>query len=146
MKKASQTFESFDRNEEIKSSSNRSLGIVFCVAFIVIGLIPLLHGEHIRIWCFIVAGVFLFLGLVFPVVLGPLNKLWTKLGLLLHAVVSPLVLGLMFFFIFTPIGFLIRLFGKDLLRLRCQKQSASYWIRRPTQDDRPVSESMKNQF
>jgi len=75
--------------------------------------------------------------------LAPLNKWWTKLGLLLYRVVSPIVLGLLFYVTLTPIALVMRLLGKDPLRLRRDPDAASYWIDRSPP---PAPESMKNQF
>jgi hypothetical protein len=92
----------------------------------------------------LVAAVFLAAALVFPSALGPLNRLWLKFGLLLHKIVSPVVLGIMFFLVITPIGLFLRARGKDPLRLKPNRQSKSYWIERVPPG--PAPESIKDQF
>ena len=84
--------------DEVKSGSDRFLGFVFTVVFGIIGLLPLWNGENIRIWAMIIAGLFLGAALIFPKVLGPLNRIWFQFGLLLHKIVSPVVMGFIFFF------------------------------------------------
>ena len=136
--------ESFERREEIQGSSNRSFGIVFAVVFAVIGLLPLVSGRGVRPWALVVGAAFLLIALVLPSILAPLNRLWLRFGLLLHRIVSPLVLGIMFFVVITPMGLLMRALGKDLLRLKFDKGSSSYWIERTPPG--PPPESLKDQF
>lgn len=128
----------------VQSSSDRSFGIVFTVFFAIIGLLPLLHGHGLRLWALAVSAVFLLLALLFPACLAPLNRLWTKFGMLLHHIVSPLALGILFFLVVTPIGLVMRLFGKDPLRLRLDRSASSYWIERTPPG--PTADSLKNQF
>ena len=125
---------------EIKISSNRSFGIVFFIVFLIIALYPLSKNGEIRIWFVIVSLIFLLLGLFNSKILTPLNKLWFKFGVILGKIISPLVMGIMFFLVVTPIGLVMRLFGKDLLNLR-YNLNKSYWIEK----DGPKSK-MKNQF
>ena len=125
---------------EIKISSNRSFGIVFFIVFLLIGTYPLLNNDHVRIWSLIISIVFLILGLLNSKILLPLNKIWFKFGILLGKIISPLIMGLIFFVVVTPIGLLMRLFNKDLLNLKFNK-SKSYWIEK----SEPKSK-MKNQF
>ena len=126
--------------DEIKISSNRSFGIVFFIVFLLIGTYPLLNNDHVRIWSLIISIVFLILGLLNSKILFPLNKIWFKFGILLGKIISPLIMGLIFFVVVTPIGLLMRLFNKDLLNLKFNK-SKSYWIEK----NEPKSK-MKNQF
>ena len=123
-----------------KIASNRSFGIVFFVFFLIICLWPLLNDNQIRIWSLIVAIIFLILGLLNSKFLTPLNRSWLKLGELLGRVVSPLVMGLIYFVILTPIGLFMRLIQKDLLRKKFSKAN-SYWIKR----DKNIG-TMKRQF
>src|SRR5262245_35779910 len=108
------------------------------------GLWPLVHAEAVRWWALVLAAVFAFLAQMWTAALAPLNKLWTKLGVLLYRVVSPLVLGLLFYATVTPIALLMRVLGKDPLRLRRDPDVASYWIVRTPPG--PAPKSMKNQF
>lgn len=124
--------------------SDRSFGIVFCVVFAVIGLYPLLGGGDVRLWSLGLAAAFLLVALVRPGLLAPLNRWWLKFGLLLGRIVSPLAMGLVFFLVMTPTGLIMRLLGKDLLRLRLEPAAESYWIeRRPPG---PAPETMTHQF
>jgi hypothetical protein len=126
--------------DDIKISSNRSFGIVFFVVFLLIAISPLTNGDEIRIWSLIISSIFLILGVLNSKILTPLNKLWFKLGIFLGKIVSPLVMGVIFFFVVTPIGLIMRILGKDLLNLK-YNLNKSYWIKK----NGPKS-IMKNQF
>jgi hypothetical protein len=125
-------------------SSDRSFGFVFAAVFTVIALWPLIHGIAPRWWALIVAALFAVLALLRPQILHPLNRLWLALGALLHKVVSPLVMGAVFFLGVTPTAWIVRLAGKDVLALRRRPDLKTYWIKR--EPERPHPESMKNQF
>ena len=127
-------------NKKIKISTNKSFGIVFFVVFLIIALYPLINDGNIRIWASIVAIVFLILGLINSSILTPLNKIWFKFGILLGRIISPIVMGIIFFLVVTPIAFIMRLLGKDLLNLK-YNDNQSYWIEKSG----PKSK-MKNQF
>ncbi len=132
------------REETVKSSSDRSFGFVFGVFFALIALISWYYdGKHWH-WWLGGSALFALVALTHPRVLAPLNRLWTKFGLFLAAVVSPVVLGLVFYLCITPIGFLMRLFGKDPMRLRLEPEADTYWIHR--EPPGPPPESLKNQF
>ena len=126
--------------DDIKIGSNRSFGIVFFVVFLIIAVYPLIKGDELRLWSLIISIFFLFLGLVNSKILNPLNKLWFKFGVFLGKIVSPLVMGIIFFLVVTPIGLLMRLLNKDLLNLKFNNNT-SYWIEKTD----PKSK-MKNQF
>ena len=126
--------------DDIKISSNRSFGIVFFVVFLLIALYPFTFGGEIRLWSLIISLIFLILGLFNSTILSPLNKIWFKFGLFLGKIVSPLIMGIIFFLVVTPIGFIMRLLGKDVLNLKYNKNK-SYWIEK----NGPKSK-MKNQF
>ena len=126
--------------QKIKIGSNRSFGIVFFVVFLLIALYPFIYNGELRIWSLIISLIFLFLGVFNPKFLTPLNKLWFKFGLLLGKVISPIIMGFIFFLVVTPIGFIMRIIGKDLLNLKFNKNQ-SYWIEKSG----PKSK-MKNQF
>ena len=126
--------------KDIKIGSNKSFGIVFFVVFFLISIYPLFKDGNIRIWSLIISAIFLFLGLINSNLLNPLNKLWFKFGLLLGNILSPVVMGLIFFLVVTPIGIIMRLFKKDLLNLKFSKTN-TYWIKKSG----PKSK-MKNQF
>ena len=126
--------------DEIKIGSNRSFGIVFFVVFLLIALYPLLKESDLRIWSLLISFIFLALGLLNSNLLTPLNKLWFKFGLFLGKIISPLIMGAIFFIVVTPIGILMRLLKKDLLNLKYDKKE-SYWVEKTG----PKSK-MKNQF
>ena len=126
--------------DEIKIGSNRSFGIVFFIVFVLIAIYPLINQEEVRIWSLIISFLFLFLGLLNSKILTPLNKLWFKFGILLGKIISPIIMGIIFFLIVTPIGLIMRILRKDLLNLKFNN-SKSYWIEKTG----PKSK-MKNQF
>ena len=126
--------------EDIKISSNRSFGIVFFIVFLIIAIYPLINNADLRIWSLVISIIFLILGLINSKFLTPLNKLWFKFGLLLGRLISPIIMGIIFFFVVTPIGLILRIFGKDVLNLK-KNNSKSYWIKK----NGPISK-MKNQF
>ena len=126
--------------DDIKIGSNRSFGIVFFIVFIIISLYPLIDGENIRVWSLIISIIFLVLGLLNSKLLNPLNKIWFKFGLLLGKIISPIVMGIIFFVVVTPIALFMRLLKKDLLNLKFNKKN-TYWIEKSG----PKSK-MKNQF
>ena len=128
------------KNTEIKIGSNKSFGVVFFIVFLLIAIYPLINNGELRIWSFVIAIIFLILGLINSKVLTPLNKLWFKFGLLLGKVVSPLIMGIIFFFVVTPTAFIMRIIGKDLLNLKFNNKK-TYWIEKTG----PKSK-MKNQF
>jgi len=136
--------EDLQRTHEIRRGSDRMLGWVFAGAFLVLGCWPLLHGSPVRVWAFVLAGVFLLVASLRPALLAPLNRFWSWLGLLLHRVVSPVVLGGVFFLAVTPIGLLMRALRKDPLRLRFDRAVTSYWIERHPPG--PAPDTMRNQF
>ena len=121
-------------------SSNRSFGVVFFVVFLLIALYPILYNGEIRLWSLLISSVFLILGLVNSKILTPLNKFWFKFGFLLGKIISPIVMGLIFFLVVTPIGIIMRILAKDLLNLKYNKNK-SYWI-----EKKGPKSKMKNQF
>ncbi len=126
--------------DEVKLGSNRSFGIVFFVVFLVIALYPIINKQDIRLWSLIISLIFLILGLANSKILTPLNKLWFKFGIFLGKMISPIIMGIIFFLVVTPIGYLMRAFGKDVLNLK-YNDNKSYWIEK----NGPKSK-MNNQF
>ena len=110
--------------DEIKLGSNRSFGIVFFIVFVLIATYPLLNQGEVRIWSLIISFLFLFLGLLNSKILTPFNKLWFRFGLFLGKIISPIIMVSIFFLVVTPIGLLMRLFGKDVLNLKLNKKKA----------------------
>ena len=125
---------------DVKIGSNRSFGIVFFVVFLLISIYPLINDESIRIWSLIVSLIFLSLGIINSNILSPLNKLWFKFGIFLGKIISPLIMGIIFFLVVTPTGLLMRLLRKDILSLK-YNQNSSYWI-----EKKGPKSKMKNQF
>ena len=119
--------------------SNRSFGLVFFIVFLIVALWPLKSGEDLRLWSLTLSIIFLILGIFNSKLLTPLNKLWIKFGMFLGLIVSPIIMGIVFFSVVTPIGFFMRIMGKDLLRLKGKKNT--YWIDRDN-----IKSSMKKQF
>ena len=126
--------------KNIKLPSNRNFGVVFFIVFLIIALWPLLKQNEIRIWSLIISFIFFVLGLINSNLLTPLNKLWFKFGILLGNIIAPIIMGIVFFLVVTPIGLIMRFFRKDILKLK-KNTSDSYWINK---DD--TNSSMKNQF
>ena len=129
------------KNSKIRINSNRSFGIVFFFVFLIISLWPLLNGNPLRVWSIFVAIIFLILGLINSNFLTPLNKLWFKFGKLLGFIVAPIVMGVIFFLIITPTGFIMKMLGKDLLNKKYNNKIKSYWINREKSKS-----TMKQQF
>ena len=129
------------KKDQVKVSSNRSFGFLFFVVFFVISLWPLKSQGDLRLWAFILSLVFLVLGVLNSKFLTPLNKLWFKFGILLGSIVSPVVMGIVFFIVVTPVGLIMRFLGKDLLRINKSKFVSTYWISREKQNN-----TMKKQF
>lgn len=130
--------------DDSAGSSDRSFGLVFTIFFGVIGLWPLLHGAPVRVWAWAASGVFLLAALVRPQLLGPLNRLWTRFGLLLHHVVSPVAMGVIYFGAILPMGLLMRALGKRPLQLGFDHDAKSYWI--PRDPPGPDSKTMSDPF
>ena len=126
---------------KIKIGSNRNFGLVFFFVFLIVGLWPLLNGGPFRIWSIVIAIIFLIFGLMNSKLLTPLNKLWFKFGLFLGTIVSPFVMGIIFFLVITPIGFVMKIIGKDLLNIKHDNKKKSYWINRAK-----TKTTMKQQF
>ena len=129
------------QESKIKMGTNRSFGIVFFVFFLIISILPLLNENGIRKWSIGISLLFLILGLLNSKFLTPLNKLWFKFGLLLGSIVAPIVMGVVFFLVITPTGFLLKLFGKDILNKKYNIKKKTYWISRNKENN-----SMKQQF
>jgi len=140
----SQLHEDFSREEHVKGGSDRGFGLVFAGFFVLMSGLSWWRGHTAWHWALPVAAAFLVVALTVPRVLAPLNRLWLKLGLLLYKVVNPIVLGLLFFVTITPIGLVMRLSGKDFLRLKRDPGAKSYWIDRLPPG--PPPQTMRNQF
>jgi hypothetical protein len=139
------THENLDKELDFKTSSDRSFGFVFAFVFFIVGIFPYFrNGSEPYIWGFITSAIFLLFAIAMPHRLAPLNSIWTKFGLLLQKVISPIVLGAMFFLVITPFGLVMRLMGKDLLRMKLDESTSSYWI--PRSPPGPAPDSMKNQY
>ena len=124
---------------EIKLGSNKSFGIVFFIFFFIISIYPVLYSEDIRIWSLIISFSFLVLGLINSRLLTPLNRLWFKFGILLGKIISPIVMGIIFYLVVTPTGLILKIFKKDILNLKFN-DNKSYWKIKENKS------KMKNQF
>ena len=128
-------------NSKIKISSNRNFGLVFFVVFLIVALWPLKSEENIKLWSLALSIIFFILGILNSKLLTPLNKLWFKFGILLGSIVSPIIMGIVYFLVVTPIGIFMRFLGKDLLKTSKVKNVSTYWIKRHKQHS-----TMKKQF
>ena len=126
---------------KIKISSNRSFGLVFFVVFLIIALWPLKSGEEFRLWSLVLSIIFIILGILNSKLLTPLNKLGFKFGILLGSIVSPIIMGIVYFLVVTPTGIFMRLSGKNLLHMKKIKSASTYWTKREKQHN-----TMKRQF
>ena len=126
--------------KKIKIGSNRSFGLVFSIVFLIISLFPLLNDDSIRIWSIILSLIFFILGLLNSNILAPLNRIWFKFGIILGGIVSPIIMGLVFFLVVTPTSLILKLFKKDILNLK-KNDSVTYWIIKSDKKSK-----MKNQF
>jgi hypothetical protein len=129
------------KKSEIKMGTNRSFGLVFFIVLLIISIWPVGQGEKILILPLIISLFFLLLGLFNSKFLTPLNKLWFKFGMLLGSIISPIVMGLIFFIVMTPIGLLMKIFNKDLLKKNYNEDKESYWIKK-----NQTTTTMKKQF
>ena len=112
-----------------KLENNRSFGLLFFIVFLIIAVWPILNDNSIRVWSIITSLIFLILGVLNSKILTLPKILWIKLGLILGKIVAPIIMGIIYFFVITPIGLLMRLIGKDLLNLKFNKNK-TYWIKR----------------
>lgn len=135
-------FETFRRDEEVVGPSDRSFGLLFAAVFGLIALLPLWRGAPIRGWALALSVLSAVLALAWPRALAPLNRVWLHVGLLLHRVVNPLVMGVLFYLVVTPFAVVMRRVRRELTRrLRPDPSAPSYWIPR----DGPASR-MDQQF
>jgi hypothetical protein len=144
MKPSAAVHEDFSREEEVKGSSDRAFGLTFAAAFALLALWPIVRHRPMRSWAVAAAVVFAVVALLRPQLLGPGNRAWLRLGLLLQRVVTPGVMALLFYSTVTPTALVLRLLGKDLLSLRIDRSAQTYWIaRRPPG---PAPDTMRRQF
>jgi|SRR3954469_8437827 hypothetical protein len=138
------THESFSRDEEIVVGSDRTFGLVMAGAFAVVSALNVWHAGRIWPWTATLASIFVVAALLRPALLNPLNRIWMKFGLLLHKIVNPVIMALLFYGTVLPTGLIARAMGKDLLRLKREPDAASYWIVRAPPG--PAPDTMKDQF
>jgi Saxitoxin biosynthesis operon protein SxtJ len=136
--------ENLSREHVVEGSSDRTFGLVLAAFFSIIGMWPMLHAGVPRWWAFVIAAVFALVALLKPSLASGLNRQWTRLGLLLGRIVSPIALGVLYFSVVTPVGIAMRLTGKDPLLLKRDPGAASYW--QPRQPPGPPADSMTQQF
>jgi Saxitoxin biosynthesis operon protein SxtJ len=138
------THERLTGEEHIAPSSERSFALVMTGVFTLIGAFNRWHEGRVWAWFIGIAFFLLFAGLFWPSILKPINRLWFKFGLMLHAVINPVVMGLLFYIAVWPTGLVMRAMGKDPLRLQLEPERDSYWIAR--QPPGPAPDSMRDQF
>ncbi|MGH6738880.1 MAG: hypothetical protein ACREDY_07580 [Bradyrhizobium sp.] len=138
------THENFSRDEASSAgSSDRTFGLVMAGALVLVSLVNGGHRGRLWPWELTAALLFLLAAWLKPALLNPLNWLWMKLGLLLHRIVNPIVMGLLFYCTIWPTGLVMRMRGRDLLRLKREPASDTYWIARTPG---PAPETMRDQF
>lgn len=131
-------------NTDVKMGSEKSFGLVFTAVFLLIALWPMKDGGEFRTWALVTSCAFAVISLIAPKLLAPLNTVWFKFGLLLHKIVSPIVMGILYFLTVTPIGLLMRLFGKDPLNQKLDREAQSYWVE--IDPAKAAQSSMRHQF
>jgi len=132
------------RPAAVKPLANRTFGLIFSAIFLVIALWPMLSGGNLRSWAALIAGGFCVPALFFPKMLAPLNLLWAKFGLLMHKIVNPILMGIIFFIAVLPTGLIMRLLGKDSMQRKLEANANSYWIER--EPESLTKDSFDNQF
>jgi hypothetical protein len=136
--------EGFEQKRQVKRSSDRAFGFVFTALFLLIGALPLMDGRGPHWWALALSGILLAISLTVPWVLSPFNRAWLRFGQLLHRVVNPVVMALLFFGMITPTGLLRRALVRDPFRLARDPEAESYWIDRDPPG--PAPETMTQQF
>ena len=144
LKTSQSTHEVFTRSEAVVAGSDRSFGLVMAAVLAVVTSLNAWHSGRLWPWTGGLAVLLLAAGLLRPSVLHPLNLIWLKFGLLLHRLVNPAVMALLFYGTVLPTGLIMRMMGKDLLRLKRQPAADSYWIARKPRG--PSPETMRDQF
>lgn len=129
---------------EVPGSSDRSFGLVFAAVFVIVAFFPLISDGAVRVWALILSGTLILVAVLQPRLLAPANRLWKQIGGLMHRIASPIALGLVYYFVVTPTGIILRLFRKDPLRLSFDPKAVSYWIKRDPPG--PSADSLNNQF
>ena len=113
-----------------QTTQNRSFGLLFFIVFLAFAFWLLIKKGEINLYLISISLIFLILGLLNSKILTPLNKSWIKFGELLGRIIAPIVMGIVYFIILTPISLLVRLFGKDLIGMKFNKNLKTYWIKR----------------
>ena len=126
---------------KIKKSSEKNFGLVFCSFFAIISLYPLFYNEKIRVWALLISLILLLISFLIPKILRQPNQLWHHFGLFLGKIFTPIIMGIIFFFIVSPTGIIVKILNKDLLNQKLYKAKKSYWKKRTDSN-----QSMKDQF
>jgi len=140
----SATHESLDGHHQVRLGSDRTFGLVIGAVFLIIAMMPFLKGGEPRWWAIAPAAALLGLAVIRPAVLHPLNKVWFRFGVLLHTLLSPMVLGLLFFGVVTPMALIMRMAGNRQMDIGFDPSRSSYWIERDPAG--PAPNSMQRQF
>lgn len=136
--------ESMEERTQVKLGSERSLSIVFALVFLIVALWPLLRSDSPRYWALLISAALILLGFLAPKTLAPLNRLWFQIGMLLHRIINPMVMGAIFFLTVAPTGLIMRMMGRDPLSLKYDRDASTYWVKRDPPG--PSRDSFKNQF
>ena len=128
--------------DKINRSTNKNFGIVFFIVFLIIAFYPVFNNKSIYTWSLIISFVFLFLGLKNSVLLTPLNALWFQFGLFLGKFVSPIIMGIVYFFVIFPTFILLKIFKRNYLNIKKEKNISSYWL----EISNEKKSTMKDQF
>ena len=127
-------------DKKVNLPSNKNFGIVFFIVFLLIGLFPLIQNKEPRVWSLVISIIFLILGILNSKILTPLNKFWMKFGLFLGNLISPIVMGIIYFGVITPTGIIMRILKKDILNLK-KNNKKTYWLEKDN-----ANNNMRNQF
>jgi hypothetical protein len=136
--------EDASREQHAEGSTDRSFGFVFAGFFLLVACWPLFSGQGVRLWAAGIAAVMALIAALKPALLAAPNRQWTRLGILLGRIVSPIALAILFYAVFTPFGIVLRIAGMDPLRLKRDPEAKSYWLTRAPPG--PPPDSMTNQF
>jgi hypothetical protein len=144
LKMQQSSHEAFVRDEKVVAGPDRTFGLVMALVLAAVTALNAWHSGRLWPWSGGLAVLLLAAAVFRPSALHPLNLIWMKFGLLLHKVVNPVVMALLFYGTVLPTGLIMRWMGKDLLRLKREPDAASYWIVR--QPPGPSPETLRDQF
>ena len=127
--------------EFVKKKDLIVFALIWAGIFIIIGLYPIINSEDVRTWSLVIGMMFIVVSIFQPNILTVFYHIWIKVGEFIGGIISKIAMFILYFGLFTPISFVLKILGKDLLKKKIDKQGSSYWIDREMQP-----QSMKNQF